>query len=96
MGLLQERMRSDIRLRGLSEVTEKAYLESMKAFVRHFGISPDKLNLDRIRQYQLHLIRRGLSPATVNRHMAAIKFFYFVTLHRNWREDSIPAMKKKS
>ncbi len=95
MGLLQEKMRGDIRLRGLSRLTEKAYIESMKAFVRHFGISPHKLDLDCIRQYQLHLIHRGLSPASVNRYMAAIKFFYLVTLHKNWREDSIPWMKQK-
>jgi site-specific recombinase XerD len=95
MGLLQEKMRSDIRLRGFSKVTEKAYLETMRAFVRHFGISPDKLDLEQIRQYQLYLVRRGLSPSSVNRYMAAIKFFYLVTLHKNWRDDSIPWMKQK-
>jgi integrase/recombinase XerD len=95
MGVLQEKMRRDLRTRGFSPSTENHYLRHMRSFVRYFGISPEKLNLDQIQQYHLHLIERGLSPQSVNLAMAAIRFFYLVTLSRSWKEDAIPWMKVK-
>ena len=95
MGVLQEKMRRDLRLRGFSSTTETSYLYSMRNYVRYFGISPEKLNLDHVQQYHLHLIHRKLSPQSINVAMAAIRFFYLITLQKNWKEDAIPWMKVK-
>ena len=82
-----------MKLRGLSELTEAHYLRHMIAFVRYFGVSPDNLNLKQIHEYQLHLINRCLAPQSVNLAMAAIRFFFVITLGRNWKSDAIPRMK---
>lgn len=95
MGVLQEKMRRDLRTRGFSPSTEAHYLREMRSFVRYFGISPDKLNLEKVQQYHLHLTEKGLAPQSVNLAMAAIRFFYLVTLFRPWKEDAIPWMKVK-
>ena len=96
MVLLQEKMRNELRVRGLSRLTEEHYIRHWTRFARFFGISPKKLNLKHVLKYQSHLVERGLAPSSINLSMAAIRFFYVVTLKRNWRPDSIPWMKKKS
>lgn len=93
MGLLKEKMRRDLLTRGLSPVTEKQYLRQVERYVIFFGKSPDLLNLEEVQKYHMHLIERGLAPRTINLAMAAIRFFYCVTLKRDWRADAIPWMK---
>jgi site-specific recombinase XerD len=93
MGLLKEKMRRDLLTRGLSPVTLKQYLRQVERYVIFFGKSPDLLNLEEVQKYHLHLVERGLAPRTINLAMAAIRFFYCVTLKRDWKEDAIPWMK---
>ncbi len=93
MGLLQEKMRRDIRIRGLSQRTENHYIRNMIAFTRYFGISPDKLNLEHILQFQEHLVGKGLSSQSVNLAVASIRFFYLITLKKDWGKEAIPRMK---
>jgi site-specific recombinase XerD len=95
MGVLQEKMRRDLRLRGFSTTTESSYLHYMRGYVRYFGVSPEKLNLEHVQKYHLHLIHRKLSPQSINVAMAAIRFFYLITLQKNWNEKAIPWMKVK-
>jgi integrase/recombinase XerD len=93
MGVLQEKMRQDLQLRGRSVLTEETYLRHMTTFVRYFGVSPDKLNEEQIREYQLHLINKGLAPQSVNLAMASIRFFFVITLGRNWDANALPRVK---
>jgi len=95
MGILQEKMRRDLRLRGFCSNTVSSYLRYMREYVRYFGIPPDKLNLEHVHRYHLHLIEKELSPQSINVAMAAIRFFYLITLNRNWSEKAIPWMKVK-
>jgi integrase len=46
-----------------------------------------------MRQYQLHLFQKKLSPYTIRQHTAALRFFFFKTLHRNFRAEYIPFPK---
>jgi len=39
------------------------------------------------------LFHKKLSPYTIRQHTAALRFFYFKTLHRNFRADYIPFPK---
>jgi site-specific recombinase XerD len=93
MGLLKEQMRRALMTRGLSPVTQQQYLRQVERYVIFFGKSPDLLNLEEVQKYHLHLVEKKLAPRTINLAMAAIRFFYCVTLKRNWREDAIPWMK---
>jgi site-specific recombinase XerD len=93
MGLLKEKMRRDLLTRGLSPVTEKQYLRQVERYVIFFGKSPDLLNLEEVQKYHIHLVERGLAPRSINLAMAAIRFFYCVTLKKDWGVDAIPWMK---
>jgi len=95
MGQFHDRMDADMEIRGLALNTRKAYLLAMRKFVRHFMRPPDRLTLEDIRQYQLYLTReRKVSWSVFNIAVAAIKFFYRVTLRKDWKIDEVPYQRK--
>ena len=50
------RMQQDMRIRNLSPRTIECYLRHVAAFARHFGKSPEQLDQQHIRQYQVYLV----------------------------------------
>jgi site-specific recombinase XerD len=77
MGELRERMREEMKLRGLRPSTIKAYLASIRGFVRFHGLSPVDLGKEEIRKYLLHLLEeRKLSRSTVNQILCGLRFLY--------------------
>ncbi len=62
---LRQRMIDDMKLRNMSPNTQKVYTSAVKNFSRHFGKSPDKLNIEDIREYRLRLMRRGLKTTSL-------------------------------
>ena len=52
---LRQRMIEDMQVRNLARHTQRAYLQQISLFARHFGKSPDILGPADIRAYQLHL-----------------------------------------
>lgn len=93
---LRQRMSDDMQVRNLAPHTQRAYLQQVSQFARHFGKSPDLLGPDDIRAYQLHLARdRRLSASSILVAVAAIRFLYKVTLRRDWDLDEvIPSCRK--
>jgi integrase/recombinase XerD len=80
---LRRRMIQDMRLRGLAEGTQRAYVKAVRNLARHFNRSPDKLTEDEIRQFFVHLTEtRRLAKSTVRIHLFAIKFLFRHTLRR--------------
>jgi site-specific recombinase XerD len=62
--------------------------------VRFFMRPPDELTLEDIHAYQLHLTRdRKVCWAVFNQSVCAIRFFYAVTLNRDWDIQRIPYQK---
>lgn len=77
MGKFHDLMDRELRVRGLADGTRKHYLQYMRGFVRHFMLSPDRLTLEHVKQYQLHLTKeRGVAYKTFNEYVCAIRFFY--------------------
>ena len=94
MGKLRERMERDLEIRGFSPNSRKAYLYQIKALARHFGRSPDQLSPKDIQRYQLYLTReRKVAWSTYNQAVSALRFFYGVTLGRDWAIKEIPYQK---
>jgi integrase len=58
---LRQRMIEDMAVRNMSPATQRAYVYS--AFHRR---SPAELGFEEVREYQLHLVSRGLKAATIN------------------------------
>jgi site-specific recombinase XerD len=87
-------MERDLQIRGFSRSTQQCYLARMKAMVRFFMRPPDELTLEDIHAYQLHLTRdRKVCWAAFNQTVCAIRFFYGVTLNRDWDIQRIPYQK---
>ncbi len=94
MGEFRDRMERDLQIRGYSPSTQQAYLARMKAMVRFFMRPPDELTLEDLNAYQLHLTReRKVGWATYNQSIGAMRFFFGVTLNRDWDMQRIPYQK---
>lgn len=95
MGLLRERMRQDLKIRGKSPKTCESYLGAMKGLVRYFMRPPDELTPTEIKQYQHYLIHeRCLSYSTLNVAVSAFRFFFKHTVPVSWSVERLPYHKK--
>ena len=63
-------------------------------FSRHFGRSPDRLGLEEVRAYQLHLIAQQRSWSHINQVVCALRFFYGVTLGSTGAFERIVAARE--
>ena len=94
MSPLRKRMLEDMQLRNYSAGTQRSYIHYVAEFAKYYWSSPDRLGLDDVRNYQLHLIeQRRLAPQTVNCFVAAAKFLYTVTLEMPWSETQFTRLK---
>ena len=80
MSPLRRRMIEDMTVRNLSPATQRSYVHAVAKFSRHFGCSPDRLDLEKVRAFQVHLVANGISWAALNQTVCALRFFYGVTL----------------
>lgn len=93
---LRQQMLHDLRLRGRSVHTQKAYIHQIKKFAEHFRQSPEQLGLDQIRAYQIYLLEhRQASRSQLGQFSAAARFLYTVTLNREWNVEMIPYPKRE-
>lgn len=94
MGSFRDRMAEELELRGYSPNTKRVYLGAVRNFVAHFMRPPDQLTLEDVRDYQLHIVRRGLSYSYFNQVVSALRFFYNQTLRLNWDLARLPYRKR--
>ena len=95
MTQLRKRMLEELQRRNYSPTTIRAYLHAVEAFARHFGKSPDKLDQEHLRQYQLHLLQdRKLTVGTIVSQIAALRFFFVRALRRPYREIDLVYPKR--
>src|ERR1700678_1538893 len=87
---LRRRMIDDMSLRNLSPATQRSYLHAVTKFSRHFGRSPDRLGLEDVRAFQVHLVSTGISWPGLNQTGCALRFFYGVTLGHGEIPERIP------
>ena len=95
MNPLRRRMIEDMQVRNLSPVTQRCHVHAVAKFAQHFNRSPDRLGLEEIRAYQIHLTATGISWAGFNVAVRALRFFYGVTLGRTAMVERIPYARKR-
>jgi hypothetical protein len=95
MNPLRRRMIEDMQVRNLSPVTQRCYVHAVAKFAQHFNRSPDRLGLEEIRAYQIHLTATGISWAGFNVAVCALRFFYGITLGRAAMVERIPYARKR-
>ena len=80
---LRQRMIDDLRMRKYGEKTSLDYIRAVRNFTKYLGRAPDTASVEDLRNYQLHLVDHGISPASLNAAISGLKFFFNVTLDRS-------------
>jgi hypothetical protein len=57
---LRRQMIEDMMVRNLSPATQQSYLSAVSKFSRYFGRSPDRLGLEDVHAFQVHLVATGI------------------------------------
>ena len=71
---LRQRMIDDMQLRNLAPATQRNYIHHVARFASYYGLSPEKLDLEDIRQFHLYLLNdRKYSPEAVNQSVSACR-----------------------
>jgi integrase/recombinase XerD len=78
---LRARMIEDMSVRKFGEKTQKHYIHYVKTFSTFLGRSPATATGEDLRRYQVHQSKSGITPATMNSSVAALRFFFRVTLN---------------
>jgi len=92
---LRQRMIEDMQLRNLCPSTQRNYVHYVAGFARYFGKSPEVLDVEAVRQYQLYLLNdRKFSPESINQFISAVKFLYLVTLEMPWTDEYFPRVRR--
>lgn len=87
---LRRRLLEDMTVRNLSPATQRSYVYAVAKFSRFFGRSPDRLGLEEVRAFQVHLVAKGTSWPALNQTVCALRFFFGVTLGRAEIPERIP------
>ena len=91
---LRKMMLEELQRLNYAETTTRHYIRTVEDFARRFNRPPDRLAPRHIREYQAELFqKRKLSPNSVIRHLAALRFFYVKTLKRSWSIAETPYPK---
>src|SRR3989441_610154 len=94
MTRLRKMMLEELQRLNYAETTIRHYIRTVEDFARRFNRPPDRLGPRHIREYQAELFqKRKLSPNSVTRHLAALRFFYIKTLKRSWSIAETPYPK---
>ena len=87
---LRRRMIEDMTSRNMSPATQRSYISAVSKFSRYFGKSPERLSLEDLRAFQVHLVSTGISWPGLNQIVCALRFFYGVTLGEAAVPERIP------
>jgi site-specific recombinase XerD len=83
-------MIEDMTVRNLSPATQRSYIHAVAKFSGYFGRSPERLGLEEVRAFQVHLVSTGISWPALNQTVCALRFFYGVTLGHGEIPERIP------
>ena len=79
---LRRRMIEDMTVRNFVEKTRNDYIRHVRSFTAFLGRSPDTATPEDLRRFQLHQTQTGVRAPSINGSVAALRFFFTVTLDR--------------
>jgi site-specific recombinase XerD len=92
---LRQRFIEDMVIHGLAPTTQRSYLHYVSEFAKFYHKSPAELDLEAVRQYELHLLHeRRLSPESINSFVSAVQFLYLITLEMPWGKEYFPRVRR--
>ncbi len=80
---LLQRMIDDMTARRFKEKVQKDYVRHVSNFTAFLGRSPDTATSEDVRLFQVHLAKQQIGAPTINSAIAALRFFFNVTLERS-------------
>ncbi len=96
MNPLREKMIRDMQLRRLAPNTLGVYLNGVAGLAKHYKRSPDTLTDQQVQDYLLYMLNeRKAAWSTCDTYVAALQFFYGVTLGRKSLRLAIPPRKSE-
>jgi integrase/recombinase XerD len=69
-------------VRNFVEKTRNDYIRHVRTFTAFLGRSPDTATAEDLRRFQLHQTQTGVRAPSINGSVAALRFFFTVTLDR--------------
>lgn len=92
---LRQRFQRDLEIAGYSPKTRYVYVYWIRRLAEYYHRSPDRLSLEDIRAFQHFLVRNlGLGFSAFNQFVAAVRFFFRVTVPRDWDLHLIAYQKR--
>ena len=79
---LRRRMIEDMTVRNFVEKTRNDYIRHVGTFTAFLGRAPDTATAEDLRLFQLHQTQAGVGAPSINGSVAALRFFFTVTLDR--------------
>jgi integrase/recombinase XerD len=79
---LRRRMIDDMAIRKFAAKTRHDYVQRVKDFATFLGRSPRTASSEDVRRFRLHLVSSGANTPKINITVAALRFFFKVTLDR--------------
>ena len=97
MDTILEKLDTELKLRGFTRATFKAYVAHNKRFLEFIKKRPEQVSQEDIKKYLGYLIsERNLRPASVSLAISSLRFYYEELLKKKIFEDiKIPKIEKK-
>jgi site-specific recombinase XerD len=87
---------TDMKMRGMSEHTQRSYTQHVEKFLRSREKPADEINEREAREFILQMLKDDkVCPATLNGYNAAIRLFFAVTLNRTMNYLQLPRFRVK-
>lgn len=87
---LRQQLLQEMQLRHYSPRTIELYISSLLSLSKYYGLSPDKLSIDQVKEYLHDVIhRKQVSRSFVNQTISAYKLLCVDVLHRDWESINI-------
>ena len=91
---LRQRMIDDMTMRNLSPSTHETYIRAVAQFSAFHRRSPDKLGVEHLREYHMHLVSRGLTANSICVKMGCAEVLLWHDIaaagHRRSNSDAPP------
>jgi Phage integrase, N-terminal SAM-like domain len=78
------RMIEDMKLAGLADRTQEAYVHAVAGLAKHYRRSPEPLTEEEVRRYLLDVREQGAARGSFKTCHYGIQFFYRHTLGKEW------------
>src|SRR3974390_1045936 len=79
---LRQRLSDNMTARRFSEDTKRDYVRNVRKLAAFLGRSPDTATSEDLRRFRLHMAQQQVSPWSINAAIAALRFFFTVTVEK--------------